>query len=485
MPEWLAGSFVGLGPAGGKSTLAGADDAVHDVECSVAWPALRAALSTGRSPNWEDTVDTVALFFRGAVPGILAAMLAGRTAVAHCIDPKSSWLAGLFVSGLERTVVATVADEDLERRVADRAAKRSPPAGRALDWYQQCHTTWIGLAHRFGLPLVPANALVVARPLSDDRGRHICRFAAGAREWTLVEVLPRQFALWSGATLAAWLVADDGGALVRQPWVASTWGRTPVEWATIRLDGRTVVLDGRAVPMLQEGDAGGAFLPTWHVVGMPQPVGGSDTIPAKRSLRPSGQPRTGDVVLVYLGSFAPFHRGHREVLELARATLVGAGRRVVGAYVVPAARLRDKAAPIPALRPWTVRAAIAQLSLRDAAVVSFGAEQVAQQVQRMWPGGAPAVVWVNGADVEVDDYMQWLCRGTDQVDLLFVGRGAAALPTAGDRVLLCSAEPALRLSSTAVRAALLRGARTEAARDMCNGAAAAYAMWAVHEAEMQ
>ncbi len=151
---------------------------------------------------------------------------------------------------------------------------------------------------------------------------------------------------------------------------------------------------------------------------------------------------------------------------------------------------------MPSLRPWTVRAAVAQLAIADldwAAVASVACcvEGVARRVDRrasVAGGPAPATVWVNGADVEVTDYMRWLVDSTDQVDLLFMPRAGFPLvedtrEDARDRVIHSPLVPTLALSSTAVRAAVHRGALAEAARMMCNGATAAYMLWAHHEVD--
>ena len=514
--KWL-GRFVGLAPAGGKSNLyESAPDAVVDVECAVAWPDLRRELCAGQpdDANWEDSTDTVSLFFRGAVPVIMAALVLGRTAVAHCIDHKSSWMAGLFLSGIPSTVARLDDDVELERRVAARNAVRPNSPGRGIEWYHACHTTWLGLAARFGIPVVPVDQV---RPtdskdrLTDaERRLHVCRFRADGRAWALIEVLPRQFALFQHGgprggrgplELAGWYVAsfyglgDDRSATVlrRSPWVAREWGRAPVAWDDIALIPRTreVEVGGTRVPMLQAADAGfgSAYLPILPVI----PALPFEEPMAKRTIAPSDQPRTGEVVLVYYGSFAPFHRGHHETLVLARQTLEERGLRVLAAYVVPVQHLGAKDAELPSLRPWTIRAAVAQLAIADlewasVASVTCCVENVARRLERRAGaagGPAPATVWVNGADIEMTDYMRWLIDSIDQVDLLFMPRAGTGCPSAvaSDRVIHSPLVPELALSSTAVRAAIHRGALAEAAHMMCNGASAAYMLWAHHEVD--
>jgi len=499
MSSWLLGRFIGLGPAGGKTTAATATDAC-DVERHVAWDELRGELTSG-SPNhlalgnWEDSVDTVALFFRAPALVVLAELVRGRTALAHCIDYKSSWLAGRFLAGLRRSdalpiagVAAPPDSDELERRVALRAPHRP---GRAADWYESCHTLWAGLAVRLGMPTV-ALTVAVAPEGRALTGFHVCRFAALNQQWMLLEVLPRQYALYDGAEkMRGWYVANAASVLSRWPWVASEWGRAPAPWWRVEFDSRDVVLDSHErVPMLQTANAGLTFLPTWHLAcPIDQPIEPLGT--ARRTLRPGGCARTNRAVLVYYGSFAPWHRGHLEVLELARATLVARGLQVMGAYVVPVETVRDdKHEACECLGSWTVRAAIAQLAVAHLGYVSVASvgdacvENVASRIQHAY-GGGTAIVWVNGGDIQPTEYMQWLLDATDQVDLLFVPRAGSPAPTErADGRVVVTAAPTLRLSSTAVRRALLRGERSSVARMMCGSADSAYLEWAYHEVDL-
>jgi hypothetical protein len=218
------------------------------------------------------------------------------------------------------------------------------------------------------------------------------------------------------------------------------------------------------------------------------------------------------VVLVYYGSFAPFHAGHAETLALARRAAEGIWGRgsVAGAIVTPLGELYHKCGHLAALEPWRVRAQVAQLVLHglgDWAHVDDGAGQPGMCVygasRRFGIDGSDndrlKIVWVNGGDIRLTPHMVKLSRDAPNRCLhhLFMPRAAdpssagpvvqPAIPddvtadpeladVAASNVHFAPAStctPKLSLSSTGIRADISNRRFTKAARAIGNAAAAA------------
>lgn len=252
-----------------------------------------------------------------------------------------------------------------------------------------------------------------------------------------------------------------------------------------------------------------------------------------------GSNRRRRCVILYYGSFSPFHSGHRETLILAKKDLEeNKNYDVLGAYVVPVARLYPKEEPLESLKSWAVRAAIVQMCVSDLpwCAVDFAqgfpnqcVESVAQRINALFSRNQQkqrkrkeekdgddddqdddeddedpvAVVWVNGSDISVSNYFQYLVKTTSCVDCLFMPRGIKGDESIDREVEQKKKEiekifgsdssqqrrrahvgdlfPELSLSSTKVRRAIADGEYDSARQMIGNNAAASYCFWASHE----
>ena len=521
-------------------------------------------------------------------------MTISQTVVVNCVDPTSMVLAGRFVSGIRqcfprkqnekntttnnnillthRAAALCTNSASLDGRIATRGLEtRFDSCQYGYAWHKAAHLMWKGAASEWGLPLLELEGkgkeevhdlLLECSNYAPRRleqlsrgGFHICHFKfeyevidveekkKKMSTWTLLEVLPLQFALYEGGVwdsensvfgttegdqqqsdprLVSWFIApyhrdvdrkkrsfapspglrDEASSTQQQtiieeflerskdtitrkedltyleqwPFIAPCWGAEPTPFRALLLSPETheviCVAPGIAkpqvdptiqeiqadlsihrVPMLQKSPCGfsSGFLPTYHLSSSSYPstsLLSSSSFPSpsklpkptsiipsqnldetrpiieKRKFRCSEQrafsqtkERSSSCVLLYFGSFAPFHAGHKETLILARETLLDAGWDVLGAFVVPVAQLWPKDSPLKGLGPWAIRAAICQMMISDLswATVDFAqgfpnvcAESLAQRLQAATivpPAQQPIeIFWINGTDIEVKDY---------------------------------------------------------------------------------
>jgi nicotinic acid mononucleotide adenylyltransferase len=218
------------------------------------------------------------------------------------------------------------------------------------------------------------------------------------------------------------------------------------------------------------------------------------------------------VVLLYYGSFGPWHAGHLETLLCAKQFLETErpSTSVIAAYVNPILVAYDKEHAIPALQPWAIRADICKLATMslpwvvvdhppDADIGTYIINFIERVKQRF--GANVNVVWVNGGDVPITKFMESLLMDR-ALELLFVQRRTSHHPafdkqthyrTTGkeipreERRLIHHVHsatpyaPRLSLSSTLVRRHILDREIAVATRLIGNSAAAAWAFAAMYE----
>jgi hypothetical protein len=212
-------------------------------------------------------------------------------------------------------------------------------------------------------------------------------------------------------------------------------------------------------------------------------------------------------VLAYYGSFAPFHKGHLEVLRLGRRAVEREGYSVLGAYVRPVGKLcAEKDCFLSWLAPFPLRCQIAHFVCAkelDWIAVDNGdchdfISSLNERLKLTYPqeGGSDegiTVFWINGSDVRPSSIRAAaaarLCRAIivprddSELEKNFDTDWLALNDGTPYSQVLVTDPPTLHLSSTTVRRSYVAGEYSAVAEDLGSSAAAALMSYAGYEAE--
>jgi nicotinic acid mononucleotide adenylyltransferase len=209
------------------------------------------------------------------------------------------------------------------------------------------------------------------------------------------------------------------------------------------------------------------------------------------------------VVLALYGSFAPFHRGHLEMLDLAKQHLESQQFRVIGAYVTPLMSVGRKKHMVEPLQSWYTRAAIVNhvlashpFAMLDPQMEPYSPEWNRHPVHSLASrlaiaGKRVTVVWVNGSDASYDNISEEMISSSPLPVKLFVvpprsgqeDRFHASKVTCGKHILLGESSQQLNISSTAVRELVVKGLWTQAAELIGYSLASSLVFTAFQESE--
>lgn len=223
-------------------------------------------------------------------------------------------------------------------------------------------------------------------------------------------------------------------------------------------------------------------------------------------------PQEGDArpvcVLALYGSFAPMHRGHVEMADVAKRYVEEKlGYCVLGAYCTPMMTANGrKRGMVPMLEWWRIRSLIAEFAVSrhdflmlDPQCRPFSSDfsthaslHLADRLQHHF-GRPIRVFWVNGSDAGYHRGMvseeNFRSCGRDVALLVIPPRvdGEDNFLRSGlepsDHVIRCDIRQELNISSTAIRVAIQDGRLSEAASLIGDDAAMAMTIYCFEEAE--
>eukprot|EP00760_Papus_ankaliazontas_P006905 PhM_4_TR13214/c0_g1_i1/m.2421 len=573
------GLIVLVGPAGGKSTLASKHrDVVFDPETVMQYSAPLAHVTSLRALrvlekddahellcrnhrfefSWEALLDTPLLFFKHVLPQITAhAVLFEGISVANFVDGTNAHLVGRYMHGMcheSRTelfghrVAVVETTERLDERICERRIfPRYLPRHGSYTWHMQCHVLLAGIARMFSLPvwtmdrlcaeassMVGKAGLDVIQDKLDRRYQHVWFSVVlestikEPQRHLLVEVFPGEWCEYhylpdDGSFKLIALYDSDGNSESAPLLVLKCRGSTTychdihhdghhhtypsccVFEYHINCDNGEIVATSTSSTVLvcevsTRNLGPGCYVPQLAAQNIKQQRNTNNTQPC---------------VIAYLGSFAPFHKGHCEAIRIAKKTIEASQRwRVVAVHVAPLPKLYPKKYPLPFLSSWDARARIARHVL-DADKVLCDISVLDNFSSRFFefPLALPdrlhehhlPVFWLNGSDItpqiEKVIYIQprnklkhvIVPRGTDgdhEQRILELWRSSARdlcdHENENDDLLLISDDvQTLELSSTVVREKFCDGHIDQVSECLGSDCAAAWMCFLAHQYEKE
>jgi len=470
--------------------------------------------------NFEALCDINSLWFRVALPTIWAGLLLGRLVTFNLVAPDSAYCITLSIDGLNQVESGTVSHYRISQQTLEEhmVKRRELQQGRKIarpdegpiryqhhnfGWTTMAHYIHDGICNRCNtLEQITEDSLMekaeemkkllhtkieISKEVS-KMFRCIEFKRKGETENTiLIEIFPRTWVLHSSRHPIQGIylhLERNDMKLYLDPWAAGSTAEN--SYCQIHIHDDEVLchrMDGREIRY--ELVSGSHAYESSYIV---QP----------RQLHKAQGTVEKTCVLLYYGSFAPFHKGHVETLELAQKHVCSEGWNVLGAYVTPSGSLsKEKKHHIYGLGGWTARATIAQWCIAHLryAVVDFGqgdpdkcVESIAKRFDSI------TVFWINGSDIRVTQRLKrQVQEAPKNVQLLFVPRkGFPTSPEALQQmrndlpdtpIHVGTYEAELQLSSTAARQ-MIHERKFQKAREIVgNSAALAYAIWAFQEVD--
>jgi len=453
--------------------------------------------------NWEGLSDFNALWFRAYFPVLMALLRTRRTVFFNGICPENILSTGFCIDGLNALQPGVVTASCISSKKLDAHLKsrRDNQDERRVDHgplsYQHHNYTWTRSNHALIHGLV-TKCKSLHDMKDEDLRSHLAtkntsgpdfpsdemiQFAVEETKYTLVEVLPLCWALFDVTDTLNPIfhglyrnLKGDGATTVLY---LDPYSGKQATYASIRLGpGQFKLYFGFKDPSVSEphvAELGNREKVAFQLDCKSFETDGTTEFSSKRC------------VLLYFGTFAPFHLGHLEAVELAKCHLEHQGWEVLGAHLTPSPTVSTRESPLCGLDSWTARATIAYFCTAhlDWIKVDFAGGFPENCVESLSARVAKdvTVFWVNGTDVgmtsRVEEKLE-LCERKN-VKMLFVPRDGQTFQAEGcrpgDEIEICQFPPKLNQSATEVRKLIVDRQNELAAEKIGNKAAAAYCVW--------
>jgi len=445
----------------------------------------------------EHELDWPTVWIEEVLPRLRAAMILEKSVIMGMITPSDAEIVSRFLQAFRKNTTLILPDEERHfRQIWNDAKKRGRSWGPELRGWQ--NTFWIrslllGLAADIGIKIVEEPSSPKAHAV-----RKPClaaREAVDDKRKRFIEVF---FGRWAELDESDEIVAmhietgrSEAGIAIKCDRTAKSCGRGLHGCGTVRLLNK---------------DVHGHDLATWV---------------AQDKLHTPARGRAKNALIFFAGTLAPFHRGHLEALNAAKAFLESRGWHVMGGYASAFVNVKDDrlGSLRPVLGPAHHRSVMLQLGtmFSDWLMPDFPTEHVLRSslleqgrhpaqllAKRLREHGALSVetpvttFWVNGKDAHLDpDFVNEFARHTQDDDLnplrLLImdnrpgkdnwSRQKLAVAASGllpfvHRCKIRSTDPT---SATAVREALMAGDRIELKRRVGLPLVEAYLMGLMHK----
>lgn len=449
-------------------------------------------------------------FMNHVLLAAFACIRTGRVLATNLITPHSVSLLRFLVRGLAAQGVAVrVFQFADERELEIRVEKRKGGEGAAKFLFRQgnyahvmfCHHQLLAFASLHpSIRIVNELQVPPKEAIAAQAGRQHFSWASKQSQHEVVEVAPHVFAEFVDGDLHnLWEQAGDAEYVCMQNTKVCRGGHGfECSMRLVCAEREVRILWNKQqpadIPVFQMDDGatllGSKFLPTHKL-----------RIHDLEDDRPI-------CVLALYGSFAPMHRGHIEMADVAKRYIEGhLGYRVAGAYCTPMMTANGrKKGMVPMLERWRIRSLIAELAIArheflmlDPQCRPFSSDfsthaslHLADRLEKHF-GKRIRVFWVNGSDAGYHPGMvseeNFRKSGRDVALLVIPPRvdGEDNFARSGlqpsENIIRCDVRQELNISSTAIRVAIQDGRLTDAAALIGDDAAFAITLYCFEKAE--
>lgn len=486
-------------------------DVFLDSEDALDWDAMKSGYPSNIGRGFfEYEIDFVNLYMERILPLLLTAVASGRTPVVNLITPDNAMLVGHLLQGLHQRYgvgYVVVAPDTLAHHIMSRAGGRQYPFHFTHRGLMHAHANSLhlrGMADTYGLHMLRDIDLErYARQPDNAWSLPQMRWREGCAQHQLLEVLPGTwveslddnpsfiFATTRTTPQAVHLECRRGTKLCSN--VHGGHCAVRLELTKDAVIGRWPGNDrGSRLSEELDPNASNANYATW--------------IPRPATVSASGK----RCVIGYTGSFAPFHTGHVEVLEIAKRHLEGVGYSVCAGYVSPwpFTGTPHKEAWHDFWASWQERARLTYLYLLEHPWLRFDGylgldgvcapldvkslfrrehamQTIKQRLLDVHGQSDIEVFWVNGDDAHYEaSFFESQAFADSGIRICIVPRRTASSDHRwhdSTRWTICQEQPSLRISSTVIREAMLVGDTERARRYVGDEMAYAYLLYLYHK----